>query len=501
MANTKVTEALFQGNVTMNVAESYKKSQTDAFSFGQVMSETTNKNQPVAEMETDTSVRPNMQVDKSHKNPNADKINDKQQEITSETPDSKEKIAEEITDKAESVKEKIKDVFEVTDEEIEEVMATLGIMVQDLIIPDNLKQVMMEVSGIEDSMELLTNEDVYSGMQTILEFDSEVVEEITDEFPVLKDKVFEFVQNAEVFETISQKVPKEAITPDINGTEDLGKTDTQILTDTENVPTEINTEGIETAVTVADIKDYADTPTRDNNIETDDEIEVKDYSKSSDNSNVSVKVVEQSEKTDSFKNITASKKSDSNGEQNMSAMNEVKTTVTVNAEGNLVETIERFSENFHDAREIVSQVTETIKMNISADTTSMEMLLHPASLGTVNMQISSQNGVITAHILVQNEEVKAALETQLITLQETFEEQGHQVEAVEVTVANYNLDRGMQNGSNEQEKENALRSGRIARKRLKLDEISDEEFEELNEDEKVTADMMRRQGNSVDFKA
>lgn len=503
MANTTVTDAFFQSNVTMNVADGLRKTQTDGFSFEKVMSETTEKKQPMVETESDNTANRSLQVNKTHKNLDTDKSNESEQKIDEKVPEEVDKVAEKIVDKAETVKDKIKDVFEVTEEELVEVMTNLGIAVQDLIKPDDLKQVMMELSGVEDSMELLTNESIYSDMQEILKFDSEAVSQLTEELPITKEEIFSLTSDKELFDRVVNQmvVPEtEELQIDeipVTGTE-LPKSEEKV--ELQNADVVIDTQAVESGATIvnANNTDTAVNSKEDttNKVEND----AKDYSQVQENTG-SDKVVVTNDKTESFKNVSATKKSDDNNSQNMASMNEVKTTVTINAEGNLVETVERFSEGFYDAREIVSQVTETIKMNISQDTTSMEMQLHPATLGTVNMQISSQNGVITAHLLVQNEAVKAALETQLLTLQETFEERGQQVEAIEVTVANYNLDRGMQNNADSQERENALRSGKNARKRLKLDEISEDEFEELDEEDKVTADMMRRQGNSVNFMA
>ena len=180
-------------------------------------------------------------------------------------------------------------------------------------------------------------------------------------------------------------------------------------------------------------------------------------------------------------------------------------TTVVNTEvnnlGEIVETVTTYSNA--DADSIMSQVTQSIRVNYSAETTSMEMQLHPASLGTVNMNIASTSGVVTAQILVENEAVKAALESQLITLQQTFEDQGMKVEAVEVTVANYDLNKGTgsdtENGNSERE---SARAGRVGtRRRINLNDLEEADIEELSEEEQIAADMMARSGNSVDYQA
>jgi len=472
MANTKVTEAYFMANVTTNAVENSKKAQTEGFSFEQLMNNATDKNKDSIATEDSNPVKTSSGM--TCRKPVSDKAelagNPKEQKIS----DNPEKAAEEILEGGNTVKEKIKEILGVTDEEIEEVMASMGIVVTELLNPETLKEVMVTLSGVEDSMELLTNENLYSGMQDILKTADAVVNDIAQGLGMDKESVIALATDAEFLEKVQMDVPEELVS-----TDNVVVNENQvILAGTDNVKNADHANGQMTT-------EQNTTVTSENGDES--------------NANVTVQTAGNTEKLETFRNVAKSNESENNNEQGMSSMTQ--TTVTINAEGELVETVQKFTEGFNDAREIISQVTEHIKLDFTADSTTMEMQLHPATLGTVNMQISSQNGVVTAHILVENEAVKSAIETQFITLQETFEEQGHHVEAVEVSVANYDLNRGMHSGADEQERENALRSGRAARRRLKLDEISDEDMEKLTEDDKVTADMMRRQGNSVDFMA
>ena len=174
----------------------------------------------------------------------------------------------------------------------------------------------------------------------------------------------------------------------------------------------------------------------------------------------------------------------------------------VNNVGDVVETITRYANA--DANEIMSQITESIKVNYSQDTTTMEMLLHPASLGTVNMQLTSEGGIVSAHIIVQNEAVKAAIESQLIALQQSFEEQGQKVESVEVSVANYDLNKGTEqnsgNNDREQSSQDNFKLGNRRRINLSNAETEEEDIEEeISEEEKITRDMMEKNGNTVDY--
>lgn len=119
--------------------------------------------------------------------------------------------------------------------------------------------------------------------------------------------------------------------------------------------------------------------------------------------------------------------------------------------------------------QIMRQIMDYMKINLKPEMSSMEMQLHPASLGTLQIHIVSRGGVITANFLTQNEAVKAALESQMVHLKEQFAEQGVKVEAVEVTVQTHeferNLDQGREGGGQNRE---SARRGR--NRRLRLDD-------------------------------
>ena len=70
------------------------------------------------------------------------------------------------------------------------------------------------------------------------------------------------------------------------------------------------------------------------------------------------------------------------------------------------------------------QIMDYMKVSVKADSSELEMQLHPQSLGTLHIQMASRNGVVTANFIAQNETVKAALESQMVQLKENFAEQG-----------------------------------------------------------------------------
>ena len=92
--------------------------------------------------------------------------------------------------------------------------------------------------------------------------------------------------------------------------------------------------------------------------------------------------------------------------------------------------------------DIVNQVIDQIKLTSGKELTSIEVMLNPERLGSVHVTVSAKNGILTAQIAAQNEQVKTALENQMTTLRENFENQGIKVDAVEITVMTHQFEAG-----------------------------------------------------------
>ena len=65
--------------------------------------------------------------------------------------------------------------------------------------------------------------------------------------------------------------------------------------------------------------------------------------------------------------------------------------------------------------DIVNQVIDQIKLTSGKELTSIEVMLNPERLGSVHVTVSAKNGILTAQIAAQNEQVKTALENQMTT--------------------------------------------------------------------------------------
>ena len=149
--------------------------------------------------------------------------------------------------------------------------------------------------------------------------------------------------------------------------------------------------------------------------------------------------------------------------------------------------------------DIMEQIGDYVKTNVTADVKQMEIQLSPANLGQVNINMVSKNGVVTAQITAENEMVKNAIESQVVQLKERLESQGVKIEAVEVTVASHEFERNLdQNNENRESKEEVKK---VSSRKWNLSELDGEllEDEELTESEQVELDMMKLTGNQLNY--
>ena len=149
---------------------------------------------------------------------------------------------------------------------------------------------------------------------------------------------------------------------------------------------------------------------------------------------------------------------------------------------------------------VMNQIEDVIKVIQKENLTEMELQLHPASLGTVKVALAAKDGVITAMFTTENEAVRAALESQMITLKQNFEEQGIKVEAVEVTVASHAFERNLSGEGNANANDEAAPDKKKGARRITLSDLTDEVTdEELTDEDRIVAEMMKQNGNTVDY--
>ena len=369
-------------------------------------------------------------------------------------------VADKLETAGEELVQDIADELGVSREEVEEAMAVLGLTALQLFDPDNLRQLLLSMSGNTDELALLTDESLYGSLQNLLGIVEESLESLQKELG-LNEQELTAIMKQLISEQGESGMPDEVLTPELEGMKDY------------TVSVQKDGETVQVKVTVDDASG----------------------NKSVQESAVSAPKVEvQNHKMQQDASANSGKEGNSAG-QTMMQMPEIPEQV------NEIPEAANLEYRSMQTEEIMNQIMEYMKINLKAETQTMELQLHPASLGTVNVQIMAKEGGMTAHFITQNETVRAVIETQLIQLKNQFEEQGIKVDAVEVTVANHAYGQQFSQDNGEEQQEQA-RSGKGRRRMINLDQIEeDEALEEMEESERIAVEMMQANGSTVDYTA
>lgn len=390
------------------------------------------------------------------------KMNQKEQ--VKEQPESKkidEKLNEKVEDAVEDIKDKIKEEFDVTDEDIEKALETLGLTMSDLLNQKNLADFVVELTGLESSIDLLVSSEISMAFNELLDFIEQTVADITEEFAISVDELTTLIDEMALAQNLEEGNAFEFVSDNVEAVE-------------EQIPN------------VSDEK--SDNLVKDTLTENDTEKQV-------------VKSPVESNNTES-KLGTASdeKQMDMSGQSTTETMPDEIVSNFTNAVN------EAFAANglseAVDSVQVVNQIIENAKIILNEQITSMEFMLNPENLGKVNLNISVREGIVTASIVAQNEAVKEAIESQIVVLKESLNNQGLKVEAVEVTVESHAFEAGTgqskSEGFDKQKEEAQKKSGS---RPLRLDSLEELMAEELTDEEKIILDMMEDEGNQINFKA
>ena len=149
--------------------------------------------------------------------------------------------------------------------------------------------------------------------------------------------------------------------------------------------------------------------------------------------------------------------------------------------------------------EIIRQIVDQISIANTTGESVIEMQLNPENLGKLYINVTEKNSEITARIAVLNEAVKNALESQMATLRENLQDANIRVNDVEITIATHEFERNLeQNAGNE----NGRQGGQQYTHQSSNNGGNGSGQNETASDEaRLTAQIMRDNGNSVDFMA
>ena len=368
-------------------------------------------------------------------------------DVKAEDGDAKdlEKVQEVLGTIVQNLIGQIKETFSVSEEELQGVMDELGMTETDLMDPAQLNELLMAVSGAEDSCALLTDEELYGNVKSILDLQKDLTGQAQEELQLTPEKWQDAV--------------------------------TKVVTEEPVITVEVEDHATDAAER---LQSDVELPTVEQEPEEKIQAPVQNT---------------QEEKTKDSGNRHESQTA---GQQGNLLLQNLK-------EENFLSGLQQASQTegtqTTDTQDIMRQIMDYMKVSVKADSSDLEMQLHPQSLGTLHVQVASKNGVVTANFITQNETVKAALESQMVQLKESFAEQGVKVEAIEVTVQTHSFEQNLEQGrGNQSDQESGAGVSRRRTRRINLNTAFVED-EPQTEEDRIAADIMSANGNTVDFTA
>lgn len=360
-----------------------------------------------------------------------------------------------------SAMESLKEELDVADEEILQALENLGLTPLALLDVTKLPEIVAEITGSEDKLSLMTDENLFKNLMTVEDKVARAVDNLLNEDEILPKEF------AEAIELLGRKEQP---------------ADKPVMPQNPAVETE-----------------DADKP-----VTLEDKISIRIDRNVTKAVNTETTGLNQTAEETEFKPITADLRRsgffDRSKEQGPKdgPMNFVQNLLNKAVEA-MNEASETVSYSSFDVRNVLDQITEAIKVDVSPETSEINLRLHPESLGTVSVKVSANNeGVLTAKFTAQNESVKAIIESQAIVLKETLEAKGVTVEAVEVMVQSHEFERnlsdqskGGENTSDDRKKSRGIR---------RIDLTEDVAETETPEDTLVR-EMMAQNGNTIDYTA
>ncbi|MDE5817861.1 MAG: flagellar hook-length control protein FliK [Lachnospiraceae bacterium] len=374
-------------------------------------------------------------------------------------------MASMFIEKASEVLTQVAENLSVSAETVTEAMQELGMELTDLLVPDRMTELMMMLTG-EDQMSLVTDEMLYNTLQELTALTKEAGEELMKELSLTPEDFRAMLKQLSAREADSA------------------------LSDMQDQVSAVNTDERTSGLMTADMKEQTGTQQTDQSHMTDN---VQDKTQQDGAQVASGYRAEEDSAQTKENGESFAEGGQGFAEHLMNRANEFVEALTQETQG---------ADSYLDAEQIMKQITDFMRNHLNAQGSSVELQLHPASLGTLNISVTAKNGIVTAQFAAQDEAVKTILEGQVAELRSRLDEQGVKVEAIEVTVSSHEFERNLeQNADQDANERGEAGAKRRTTRRLNLDELGEEDVEELDDAEQIARDMMRIHGNRLDYLA
>ena len=454
--------------------------------------------------------------------------------------------ADEITKRVSSqIVEKVTEDLDITEDKLCEIMQMLGITSMELLQPENLTALFANATGIENNpQELVLNSDftgLYADVMDIASQNQALLEAVSN---------MEVLENPQVLEIFTE--------PDNSGEintaspeEDIAKVQISDVTDETEEPVfqqpQVKSEAIGTSETISASENIGATETTPATVQKERSMLEMATTAVSQSQTTSVNTVSELQTASEDNTVSGSQGMLETAEVEASNISETAVssesidsseTVSLKSEKQVMKT-DLNSDSSSDERsfddksenrvlhtmineqmqpegvfeafdvqpkytsvnttDIIRQIVDQISIAKTTGESVIEMQLNPENLGKLYINVTERNSEITARIAVSNETVKNALESQMAALRENLQDANIRVNDVEITIAPHEFERNLeQNAGNE----NGRQDGQQFTHQSSSNGVNRTGHNEAASDEAgLAAQIMRDNGNSVDFMA
>lgn len=375
-----------------------------------------------------------------------------------------EESKEDIEASGREIVSEIAEELDVSEEDVIKAMQELGMIVFDLLSPQNLAGLVEKINPDKDLTNLILDADFKQLLSDVNQIGAELMEELEmnpsefDEMIGQMDRVEDTVEQQAILSYISEEIElkNENVKEDNIRTNDVENV-IESVSDDESIEVQMKTTGNEFGSETSDSEGEFDDRTqlsKEDNVKGAEGSELNNFVSTSKN-----EAVEVIKNTDSYSSHV-------------------------------------------DTEDIMGQIVQKISVEMTGEETSIELQLNPESLGKVYINISSKNGEVSANIITMNEIVREALETQMVNLRENLNQAGVKVDAIEVTVSSHEFERNLEQDTSRDEREGERQEMMSSQRRRNINLSSlDELSGVMDEEEALVAQMMKDNGNTMDMMA
>lgn len=425
--------------------------------------------------------------------------------------------ADEITKRVSSqIVEKVTEDLDITEDKLCEIMQMLGITAMELLQPENLTALFANATGIENNpQELVLNSDftgLYADVMDIASQNQALLEAVSNM------EVLENPQGLEIFTEPDN--PSEVNTA--SAEEDIAKVQISDVTDETEEPVfqqpQVKSEAIGTSETISASENAATiasenigatettaaTVQKERSMSETAEVEASNISETAVSSEsidssetVSLKSEKQVMKTDLNSDSSSDERSFDDKSENRVLHTMINEQMQPEGVFEAFDVQPKYTSV--NTTDIIRQIVDQISIAKTTGESVIEMQLNPENLGKLYINVTERNSEITARIAVSNETVKNALESQMAALRENLQDANIRVNDVEITIATHEFERNLeQNAGNE----NGRQDGQQFTHQSSSNGGNRTGHNEAASDEAgLAAQIMRDNGNSVDFMA